>query len=237
MKKLIALCMVIAMSTTVLCACSDDTDSTKGTSSDRSSQAEETITETDTESGTTESNDDDIISEDSFVDVGGTDLYIPDGFEEELAYGYYIYSKEFGNDTIYFAFHSYNWYGLDDDVDSYALEDVPDIEAERFKDTVGEVIDHYKEESVTTVESETNETINDLPFIIHKGTKTTEFREPEDAHNLKFTALYTLYDNNYYEKIPTSIILFSDCYDAETEAEMDRLANEIVNNTVWVLEY
>lgn len=222
------------MSTSLLCACSD---TTEGTTSDNSAQTESINSDTVSESSETEDNTD--VSEDDFVDVGGTDLYIPSGFEEELAYGYYIYSKEFGNDTIYFNFFNHAWYSRYDDVDidSYALEDVPDIVDFRFRDALDEVMDHYKETFKKTIDTNTTETINGLPFLIQGGSIHIEFREPEDTHDLKYVAYYTLYDNKYYEKVPTSIILFSDCNDAETQAELDRLAREIVNNTDWVIEY
>ena len=238
MLKKVILCALCVMVTLNFAGCNEDgSDNSSANSSVETDTSEISVSSEVNSQDTSEELIDESDNNDTFVDRGGTNLYIPEGFTEEFAYGYTLYSKAVGNDTIYFGFHNRNLYSADTDADSYALEDVPDIEAQRFNDTVYEVMKHYESRTVLTLDSETTETINDLSFIKQKGTMHIEYKEPEDTHDLKYTSLYTLYDNNYYTKIPTSIFLFSDCYDEGTEAELERLAEEIATKTVWVINY
>lgn len=91
MKKIIALCLALAMSASVLCACSGNSDSK---TSDVSSQTESSDSENSAQSNTTAT-----ISEDSFENVNMINLYIPDGFDSDTgmslmdARGYCAFSR------------------------------------------------------------------------------------------------------------------------------------------------
>lgn len=229
-----ALCLSVVFA---FMGCKEDSNASSKASS--LSEAESVISsdsgKEDTKSKAEESNAESV-SSDSFVDVGGTSLYVPDGFEEELAYGYYIWSKTYGDDTVYFAFYNNEWYNLDTDTDSYDLDDVPEIQSDSIPDYVYEVIPHLESKFKMSVDSNEKIEVNGLPILNHKGIMHTEDAEPS-TRDLKYTAYYTLYDNDYYTKIPTFILLFSDCKDAETEKELDRLAEEITEKTVWSVKY
>ena len=254
MRKLIALCMVLAISTTALCACSngeEKTGDTDSTSSESLSQSEETQTETTVpEESATEATvpRDPAISEDSYLSEGGVELYVPDGFDTVIGTtvmgtkGYCGFYKETENGKIYINFNNYLGYNETDDVD---LKDLPEITSEKVANGIEEIYgldvrySTYLNDSNTeyTIDSEVTETINDMEFFNQKGTLDIDYEEEDGKHELDYTVYYTFHGSYLNPKSPVSLIVFTERNNAETRAELDAIAKEIINKSQWNNEY
>ena len=231
MKRLITLCLVIAMSATALCACSSESKD-----ADTSSQATQNNTSASEESTTKETiARDPAISDDSYVSECGVELYVPDGFDTVIGTsamnGYFGLYKETENGKIYINFRSNLGYDTPDDA---TLADLPEITAENVQTGIGKILhnDVFEHNTKHTVESETTETINNMEFLNLKGTLDIDF-EDDGVHSLDYTVYYTFDSDNYNPKSPVSLILFTNRTNAETKAELDAIAKEIINKSHW----
>lgn len=231
MKKSIALCLALIMSASALCACSSENTESKGvdTTSDVS-QIETTVAEESTTKETIAR--DPAISEDSYVNECGVELYVPDGFDTVIGTSamnaYFGLYKETENDKIYINFRSELGYETPDDA---TLADLPEITAENVEYGIGRILHTHVSEGNTeyTVESETTETINNMEFLNLKGTLDID----DGIYELDYTVYYTFDESPYNPKSPVSMILFTKRNNAETKAELDEVAREIITKTKW----
>lgn len=235
MKKSIALCLALIMSASALCACSSENTESKGVdTTSEVSQVETTVAEESTTKETIAR--DPAISEDSYVNECGVELYVPDGFDTVIGTtamnAYFGLYKETENDKIYINFWSELGYETPDDA---TLADLPEITAENVQYGIGRILHTHVLEGNTeyTVESETTETINNMEFLNLKGTLDID----DGIYELDYTVYYTFDESLYNPKSPLSMILFTKRNNAETKAELDEVAREIITKTKWDSEY
>lgn len=249
MKKLIVLCLTVLTLGVLLCSCSGgnkkDTKDAKNTESKSNQDNPSDSAQTDT-SDLTEDDTLQVKPEELYHFANGIQVYVPTEFSTEwndsymmLYRGGLYYTKEFGNDTISFNFSNaihYTDWEYDSDT-SFNLEDLPETTYDDLIDAFYYIYDKdiYLNSFEKSVTSETNETINDIPFINQKGNihiNLTEGSEVDLTYTIYYTILNGKYDENQRGFI--SLIVFSDsnCSE-ETKEEFDKVALDMINNTDW----
>lgn len=241
MKKLFTLCIAIAISATLLCGCTGKKSNSTG--ADKSGDSSHESNSISTEHKTPPN-----VSEESYKNVGDFNVYIPDGFKPKaeprvmINSHYFSYSKEFGNNTIYFNFDELVRYDGDLRIDGnpikgIELKDVPENTGYRIKNGINSIFDDNIRGYEITVDLENKETVNNMPFINQTGSINLELWDDAGSgmNELSYTAYYTLLGSLSSKENHrlVSLIIFSDSFDNETKAEMDRIAQEIIKYTDW----
>lgn len=241
MKKLFTLCIAIAITATLFCGCTGKKSNSTG--SDKSGDSSLENSSISTEHKTPPN-----VSEESYKNVGDFNVYIPDGFKPKdeprvmINSHYFSYSKEFGNNTIYFNFDELVRYDGDLRIDGnpikgIELKDVPENTGYRIKNGINSIFDDNIRGYEITVDSENKETINNMPFINQTGSINLELWDDAGSgtNELSYTTYYTLLGSLSSKENHrlVSLIIFSDSFDDETKAEMDRIAQEIIEYTDW----
>ena len=72
-----------------------------------------------------------------------------------------------------------------------------------------------------------------MEFLNLKGTLDID----DGIYELDYTVYYTFDESPYNPKSPVSMILFTKRNNAETKAELDEVAREIITKTKWDSEY
>lgn len=173
-----------------------------------------------------------------YKDIGGSEIYIPAGFES-MSWAFnllYSWEKQDGDDTIYLVFDEESHYIGDHEESSYSLDDVPGILADRVKSSVGEIVDMLPSKYTISVDSSDTVTIDSNDYLVHNGVIHTEDVDGV-THDFKYSALYTLYTNNYDTKVPAVALAFSDCKSPDTQAQVEQDARQMFEKARWRLDY
>lgn len=148
----------------------------------------------------------------------------------------YSWEKQDSDDTIYLVFNEESHYIDDHEESSYALDDVPGILADRVKNNVGEIVDMLPSKYTISVDASDTTTIDGNDYLVHNGVIHTEDVDGV-THDFKYSALYTLYTNNYDTKVPAVALAFSDCKSPDAQAQIEQDARQMFEKAHWKLDY
>ncbi|PKV03529.1 hypothetical protein [Bifidobacterium pseudolongum] len=173
-----------------------------------------------------------------YKDIGGSEIYVPANFESaQMGLSVlYTWEKQTDDDTIYLCFDEESHYIDDHEESSYALDDVPNILADRVKSNVGEIVDMLPSKYTISVDTSDTTTIDGNDYLVHNGVIHTEDADGV-THDFKYSALYTLYTNNYDTKVPAVALAFSDCKSPDTQAQVEQDARQMFEQARWKIDY
>lgn len=162
------------------------------------------------------------------VSTAARNLHVSDFLDNNACY---IWGKETEYGNVYYSFRR------DRDgnkpAGSYELEDVPEMEDNHIQKCINEMFNYNVRKNKKIVDSEENKQYGDMEFINQKGTYQVKLNENKESKTLVYTAYYTIDDNAKNEEAPTHIFVFSNSNNDNIKLEIDRVAEEIINNSNW----
>lgn len=245
MKKIITLLLVASMLSCT--ACGDKTSDSESSVKDNSSStsvAEESGQQEDSVSDVEESANEEKTDEESFYDFHGLSLPEPKGLEhiDWGGQGYYNWSREYdAEEKLYFAIIidglNYSDYS---DPESYSSEDVLEILDNEFEKNIDNYYSVY-ELSDAVVSTEENIDFLGADFIRSTGSRHLKNYDKEE-YDILYSACYGALDFPAYgtsselKKVPIMFVSFSDADNDEVKAEMNKIIDNVAENSSWISE-
>ena len=163
-------------------------------------------------------------------DMRGIQMAIPSYLEEANVFSKSVWKGETSNgNMIYYDIDYLPDYGSVASIDSYSLNDTPDIMWTYILDVVDE---YYPAgvKSTISIDSETNK--NMLGYDVIRRTGKIHTEKYGESHELSYAAYYGLFDlqNGAYKKIPTVWIAFSESSDSQTQTDLENIVDLAFNN-------
>ena len=208
-KKIVAMVLSV-LALTVLTACDKDEEENNHSSISSTSDNDEiSVSESNEESAVASSESDD----DSFFDLYGIKLLIPSEYQSENIYSKRVWSGLSNGKQTYLDIDFLLDYGTVASIDSYTLDDTPDIMWEYILDVIDKYYPVTKSKSTDTVSTE--ESRNMLGYGVIRRTGVIHTDTYGETHDLNYAAYYGLFDlqNGDYKKVPTVWIAFSETED------------------------
>ena len=160
----------------------------------------------------------------------GIETYIPSDFEEQFTRTGYLFESHLDNgDDVYFVYHGYTLY-TDDNPDDFTLLDVVDIQKEYLCDNIRINFPTTDDNTSFTVDTETEESILDCPFLYRTGIMHTKY--VDEKNDLAFAAYYGIVSYKPWgiEKAPIMWVAYSDTENEETISYMQEVVKFAAEN-------
>ncbi|MCM1506419.1 MAG: hypothetical protein NC177_04700 [Ruminococcus flavefaciens] len=246
MKKIITLLLVVSMLSCT--ACGDKTSESESSIKDSSGstsvvedsgQQEESVSKTAEESENEEETD-----KESFYDFFGLSVSTPENLEyiDWGGQGYYNWGRKGeAEEKLYFAIIIFGMdYADYYDPESYSSEDVWEILDNEFELNIDNYYSIYK---LSDAEVSTEENIDFLgaDFIRSTGSRHLKNYDKEE-YDILYSACYGALDFPAYgttpecKKVPIMFVAFSDTDNDEVRTEMDRIIDNVAENSSWISE-
>ena len=170
-------------------------------------------------------------NESEYFNLYGIDIAVPKSFKSENIYSKRVWSgKKSTDNMIYYDIDFLLDYGSVASIDSYSLENTPDIMCTYILDVIDEYYPVTKSKSTNTVNTE--EIRNMLGYDVIRRTGVIHTDTYGETHELNYAAYYGLLDlqNGTYKKIPTVWIAFSESNDSQTKLDLQNIVDSAYNN-------
>lgn len=173
------------------------------------------------------------IPKEHYEEFSDVNFFVPEGFVDHEFPTYNIWGKSQDNDTSYLVYLTDGMYYQTAENSDYTLEDIPGILEKYCVEAVAQAIDVDESEIQNTVSSEETVDIKGVTFIKRLGVMNVEESGKENSYDLKYVAYFTMYDESYLKKIPTTFLVFSD---SNSDEELLNISNNVAEKTEWVTE-
>lgn len=173
------------------------------------------------------------IPKEHYEEFSEVNFFVPEGFVDHELPTYNIWSKSQDNDTSYLVYLTDGMYYQTAENSDYTLEDIPGILEKYCIKAVAQAIDVNESEIQNSVSSEETVDVKGVSFIKRTGVMNVEESGEENSYDLMYVAYFTVYDESYLKKIPTTFLVFSD---SNSDEELLNISNNVAEKTEWVTE-